>query len=145
MEFWPQLYPTFLKKREPPSWILLLCSTQGHSTFSTSTHIPNCWSGLCAALVCWEHQAVVSTCYEAAPFVHLPLASSPRNQPQVYLLPLQSKQISVPGLSSDRMCMISLCLCLEKKNSHSAKCLNLALPEWSLVPEDTNQKSLVVS
>ncbi|XP_068406936.1 trafficking protein particle complex subunit 3-like protein [Eschrichtius robustus] len=72
------------------------------------------------------------------------------NQPQALLIPLKSKQVSVPRLSYGRMCMISLCLCLEKKSSHSDKCLDLpewslAPPEWSLVPEDTNHKSLIVA
>ncbi|TKC36415.1 hypothetical protein EI555_017294, partial [Monodon monoceros] len=73
---------------------------------------------------------VVSTCCDTAPFVHISYASS-RNQPQALLIPLKSKQVSVPRLSYGKTCMISLCLCLERKSSHSDKCLDL--PEWSLV------------
>lgn len=102
------------------------------------------WSGLYVAS-CLSEPLYSAPAVDTTSLAHIPYASSHRNQPQVLLILTKNQQVSVLSLSYDMMCMVSKCLCLERRNSHSDRCLGLALTEWCLVPEDINHKSIILS
>lgn len=97
---------------------LLLCSTQGWMYFFHShPHAQLLVWTVCCLLPIWTSWSAPAIA--TAPCVHISGASSHRNQPQLLLILLKSQHVIAPSLSYDRMCMISLCLCLEKKSLHS--------------------------